>query len=321
MDEFSFIESIKQKAYNQASLIKGIGDDAAVFRETQQDIVTAVDTFVEGVHFSRQTMQAFHVGYRILAANLSDMAAMGAKPAYYLVSIVIPDNWSMEDLSHIFEGMKSLSSVYKMDLIGGDTVSGDQMMISITVIGFTEKGKARYRHDAKAGDIVFVTGTLGDSQAGFYILTNPGSYKDKTYYVKKHQMPVPQVSFSRSLQGIDRLSLNDISDGIANEAAEIAEASKVSITINDDVIPTSHAYRQFPQKLQKHWKYYGGEDFELIGTVPEHDWPYVKKMASLHDVQVTEVGKVTVGNKPGTVFVNVNNQIAALPKKGYTHLK
>src|SRR5690625_1546937 len=88
MDEFSFIESIRQKTYNQPSLIKGIGDDAAVFRQRHQDIVTAVDTFVEDIHFSKQTMQAYHIGYRILAANLSDMAAMGAKPAYYLVSIV-----------------------------------------------------------------------------------------------------------------------------------------------------------------------------------------------------------------------------------------
>src|SRR5699024_8531183 len=144
--------------------------DAAVFRQTHQDIVTAVDTFVEDIHFSKKTMQAYHVGYRVLAANLSDMAAMGAKPAYYLTSIVVPEHWSMGELSSIFKGMKSLASNYNIDLIGGDSVSGEKLVISITVIGFVDKNKARFRHDAQAGDIVFVTGTLGDSQAGFYIL-------------------------------------------------------------------------------------------------------------------------------------------------------
>lgn len=322
MDEFSFIDSIKQKTYKQPSLIKGIGDDAAVFRETSRSIVTAVDTFVEGVHFSRQTMEPFHVGYRILAANLSDMAAMAAKPAYYLVSIVVPEDWSMEELSEIFNGMKSLAGHYQVDLIGGDTVSGDKLMISITVIGFVDQGKIRYRHEAKPGDIVFVTGTLGDSQAGLYILMNTGGkYQDKSYFVNKHRMPTPRVDFATSLQQIPRMSLNDVSDGIANEAAEIAAASRVSIRLEDDAIPTSSAFCQFPQKLQKDWKYYGGEDFELIGTIPVNDWGYVKKTAQQHGIRVTKIGEVTNRLKPGSVYFHVNNKIEILPKKGFTHLK
>lgn len=322
MDEFSFIEAIKQKTYHQSTLIKGIGDDAAVFRQTQQDIVTAVDTFVEGIHFTKQTMQAFHVGYRILAANLSDMAAMGAEPAYYLVSIVVPKHWPQEEVSDIFNGMSSLAANYQMDLIGGDTVSGEKMMISITVIGFVNKHKVRYRHNAKAGDIVFVTGTLGDSQAGFHILNHPGTYElEAYYYVQKHQMPKPQVDFAQSLQQISRLSLNDISDGIANEAAEIAEASAVNIILDEKKIPTSKAYHQFPQDLQQHWKYYGGEDFELMGTVAERDWPHVQKMAASNDTMITQIGKVTDNSKAGKVYVHTNNKVEVLPKKGYTHLK
>ena len=321
MDEFSFIKSIKQKTYNQSSLIKGIGDDAAVFRQPHQDIVTAVDTFVEDIHFSKKTMQAYHVGYRVLAANLSDMAAMGAKPAYYLTSIVVPEHWSMGELSSIFKGMKSLASNYNIDLIGGDSVSGEKLVISITVIGFVDKNKARFRHDAQAGDIVFVTGTLGDSQAGFYILTNDGKYENEGYYIKKHRLPEPQIKFSRSLQEIPRLSLNDISDGIANEAAEIAEASRVSITLDDAEIPTSSSYHQFPAELRAQWKLYGGEDFELIGTLPEKDWSYIKKMAVRHGINVTKIGKVTNGSDPGTVHIHRNGKIEVLPKKGYTHLK
>jgi thiamine-monophosphate kinase len=194
-------------------------------------------------------------------------------------------------------------------------------MLSITVLGFVNKEKARYRHAAKAGDIVFVTGTLGDSQAGFYVLTNPGIYENEAYYVKKHQLPVPQVNFAQSLQQIPRLSLNDISDGIANEAAEIAEASKISITLYEEAIPTSAAYHQFPSELQQRWKYYGGEDFELIGTLPENDWPYVKKLAVSHDVNVTKIGKVENEREIGKVYIKNKDKIEVLPKKGYTHLK
>src|SRR5699024_10384081 len=145
MDEFSFIDSIKQYTYKQSSLKKGIGDDAAVFRQPSEDIVTAVDTFVEGVHFSRKTMDSFHVGYRALAANISDLAAMGAAPAFYLVSIVIPKTWPIEEIEQIFFGMKDLAGIYKLDLVGGDTVSGKELTISITVIGYVDRNKARYR--------------------------------------------------------------------------------------------------------------------------------------------------------------------------------
>ena len=162
MDEFSFINLIKQDYYTQSTLIKGVGDDGAVFRQSSKDIVTAMDTFVEDIHFSRKTMRPFYIGYRALAANISDLAAMGASPAFYLVSIIIPKSWSEDELLQIFTGMKTLAKTFNMDLIGGDTVSGQQLSISITVIGYVQRGKARYRSSAQDGDIVFVTGTLGD---------------------------------------------------------------------------------------------------------------------------------------------------------------
>src|SRR5690625_7251809 len=157
----SFINLIKQSTYRQSGLIKGIGDDAAVFRHTANDIVSAVDVFVENIHFSRETMTPFHIGYRALAANLSDMAAMGATPTYYLVGAVVPKNWSSGELHEIFKGMRHLADKYAVDLIGGDTVSGSELTFSITVFGKVRKDKARYRSAARRGDIVFVSGTLG----------------------------------------------------------------------------------------------------------------------------------------------------------------
>lgn len=322
MDEFSFIDKIKQKFYHQSGLIKGIGDDGAVFRQNSQDIVTAADLFVENVHFTRKTMNAFQIGYRALAANLSDLAAMAAVPGYYLVSVVIPKSWPIEDITQIFSGMKELAGKYNMDLIGGDTVRGELLTISITIIGFVEKDKARYRNAAYQGDIVFVTGSLGDSQAGFHILTNPADYLDDNYFIGRHRMPTPRIEFANALKNLPRVALNDISDGIASEAAEIASASCVNIILDDEKIPVSPSYHQFPADLQDKWKYYGGEDFELMGTVAKNNWGKLKIAAERTNTRVTEIGYVTMDEyNDGPVFLMKNNKKKRLEKKGYNHLK
>ncbi len=320
MDEFSFIDSIKQHSYRQSSLIKGIGDDAAVIRPAM-DVVTAVDTLVEDVHFSKTTMDAFHVGYRALAANISDLAAMGATPAFYLVSIVIPKDWGQDDLGQIFFGMKSLAKQYKMDLIGGDTVSGKELSLSITVIGYTLKDKARYRSSARPGDAVFVTGTLGDSQAGLHILTGSDRYLERDYFVNRHRMPTPRVEFASLLNDLSRVALNDISDGIASEANEIAESSYVTMILDEKLIPTSSSFKQFPIELQQKWKLYGGEDFELLGTVPIKDWDKVKRAAKLANTSITKIGHVEKEGRAGSVLLIDNHKTVRLEKKGYTHLK
>jgi len=322
MDEFSFINSIKQPYYRQSTLQKGIGDDAAVFRQTSNDIVTAVDTFVEGIHFAKKTMPAFYIGYRALAATLSDLAAMGANPAFYLVSIVIPKGWHEDDkLQEIFRGMDCLASKYGLDLIGGDTVSGLELTISITVIGYVQKNKARYRSLSKPGDIVFVTGTLGDSQAGLYILMNEGNYVNEEYFIQRHQTPIPRIDFVKSFANIKRIALNDISDGVASEAREIANESQVNIILNIEKIPMSKDFNQFPLHLQNKWKLFGGEDFEILGTVPVKNWPEIKMAGKQTNVQVTKIGYVDDEKKEGQVFLQESNQIYPLHKQGYTHLK
>jgi len=321
MDEFDFIDTIKQKSYNQPTLLKGIGDDGAVFQQTAKDIVTVVDTFVEGVHFTRKTIPPSLIGYRCLAANISDIAAMGAKLAFYLVSIVIPNSWTHEEMVEIFGGMKKLASKYHIDLIGGDTVSGSELTISITVIGYVQNGKSRYRSLAKPKDIVFVTGTLGDAQAGLYILMNPGNYKNKEYFIKRHQQPSPRVEFAQGLTRIDRLVFNDISDGIVSEAREISQASKVDIMLHENKLPVSKYFKQFPIHLQSEWKLYGGEDFELLGTVAREDWPKVQQVAERLKLQVTEIGEVLKPSQRGQVYLKENNQIKLVNKSGYIHFR
>lgn len=324
MDEFSFIRSIKPEYYRQSSLIKGIDDDAAVFRPSGHDIVTAVDTMVEGVHFTRQTMAPEQIGYRVLAANISDLAAMGSMPAFFMVSITIPSDWSQEELERIYEGMKRLGDSYQMDLIGGDTVSGSELSISVTVIGMVHKGKARYRSTAKTGDVLFVTGTLGDSRAGLEWLLNPKEQasEDHTYLVQRHQSPVPRVAFASNLSHLERLTLNDVSDGIANEANEIAKASAVDLWIDSKVLPFSEAIRKVFPRQYVDWGLSGGEDFELLGSVPEKDWSQVIEAAEQAGVSVSKIGYVKTKKGPEPVVkVNKSGEWEILTSSGYTHLK
>ncbi len=324
MEEFDFIKSIQPKYYQQATTLKGIGDDAAILRHTYEDIITTVDTMVENVHFSSDTTEPFHIGYRALAANISDIAAMGGTPTSYLVSIVVPKNWSSESLQQIYRGMNQLSKQYKMDLIGGDTVSGAQLSLSITVIGTVAADKVRYRSSAVEGDIVFVTGTLGDAACGLHILLNKDRslYNKYQYLIDRHRMPDPRVNFINACKAIDRITLNDVSDGIANETNEIAKASDKLLVIEYDKVPSHPLLSDFSEELQFDWKLSGGEDFELLGTVAVQNWEQLKEIALKTNTPITAIGKVKdKPNKNSTVWLQYKNQHQKLEKSGYTHLR
>jgi len=321
MNEFELIDKIKQLTYKQRSVIKGIGDDAAVFRPSIHDVVTAVDTFVDNVHFSSKTTMPFHIGYRSLAANISDIAAMGADPKFYLVSLVVPSTIDDSTILDIYQGMNELANDYKMDLIGGDTVSGSQLVISITVFGYVLPNQVRYRSDAKRDDIVFVTGTLGDARAGLEILLHDLEIENESYFIDRHQMPKPRVDFVNQLHHIKRMALNDITDGIANELFEIGDASDVDIIINDASIPVHHSFHRFSDKEQHNWKYFGGEDFELVGTVSAAKWQELEKVAQQLEMKVSKIGKVyPKQNHHSQVLLQKKNQVIPLKRKGYIHL-
>ncbi len=179
MNLLLFPESLQQKNY-QVSLIKGIGDDAAVYRgSAEMNEVVCIDTMVEGVHFRQDTLSPFQIGKKALAINMSDLAAMGAIPRSYLVSIAVSPEWSEEKLTEIYRGMSALAKRYGMDLIGGDTVSARAgLTLTVTAIGQVEHGRMLLREYARPGDVVFVTGTVGRSAAGLNLLEKKGMEAD-----------------------------------------------------------------------------------------------------------------------------------------------
>ncbi|WLR42151.1 thiamine-phosphate kinase [Bacillus carboniphilus] len=321
-DEFSIINSITPSSLKNKDVLVGIGDDAAVINSPKH-LIVCVDTMVEEIHFTKQTMGLEDIGYKSLAINVSDIAAMGGKPLYYLVSISIPNAWSDEEIQSIYKGMEQCASLYQMDLIGGETVSTrGPLTIAVTALGKMESGRFTKRSNAKAGDIIFVTGSLGDSAGGLDILLNDyiKHTDDHSYLIKKHQRPTPKVDLGLQLAKINRVSLNDISDGLSSELYEIAEASSVSMMIEEEAIPMSTSLKNLYGKDQSlQYALTGGEDFELLGTMPSEDFHQLQQLTEQKGWSITQIGEVILQeDKPEVFLVKKNNPIL-LTKGGYNH--
>lgn len=326
MDEFDFINKVKPDRIFQQNVKVAIGDDAAIYESSHGfHQVVCVDTMVEGVHFIRNLSSPFEIGYKALAVNVSDIAAMSAIPLYYFISLAVPSNWNEDDLIEIYEGMKKLSEEYKMDLLGGDTVStSDKLVITVTVIGEVEEDRKTLRSNAKNEDIVFVTGTIGDSAAGLAILLGQTSIHNeslKMFFTEKHKTPIPQVKAGRLIGNLKRASLNDISDGLASELNEISEASHVGITIDEDALPLSDELLTLQAtSLLQDWALYGGEDYELVGTTSPDSWEKLKQDCNKLGIKITKIGFVDSSHKE-VMLKSKNQEYIKLKKSGYNHFK
>ncbi|WP_408009073.1 thiamine-phosphate kinase [Pseudalkalibacillus sp. A8] len=319
-DEFEWIESITPKQNHQPTLIEGIGDDAALIRpEAGFDDILCVDTMVENIHFSRKTMTPYQIGHKALGVNISDVAAMGGTPRFYLVSIAIPENWSEAELQEIYQGMEDLADNYKLDLIGGDTVSTPgPLVVSVTVHGRVLKGRKLLRKNALPGDVVFLTGPVGLSAAGLELLLEDRVSENLKKLVEAHQLPVPQVEAGLLLaESGYKIALNDISDGLGSESHEIAESSNVHIQIRYEQLPTVEEFNHFPSEQVLDWMLYGGEDFQLVGTVPRENWPSLVNLFREKGQEIHEIGEVVEGK--AEVSLLQENDTTPVSKKGYNH--
>jgi thiamine-monophosphate kinase len=326
MDEFDFILKVKPNLAFQKNVKVAIGDDAAVYEPSlNRNQVVCVDTMVEGVHFLKHLSTPFEIGYKALAVNISDIAAMAGVPLYYLVSIAIPPSWKEEELVEIYKGMDELAKEYKMDLLGGDTVStSDKLVITVTVIGEVEQEIQTLRNNACEGDIVFVTGNVGDSSAGLAILLDHIQIHNqslKEYLINRHKRPTPRVNAGRLIGALDRASLNDVSDGLASELNEICEASNVGITVFKDQLPISNELLLLrPTNDIYKWILYGGEDFELVGTTSMDSWDKLKKSCAENGLKITQIG-IVHQEHTGVVLQTSNKEFVRIEKSGYNHFK
>ncbi|MGE6631553.1 thiamine-phosphate kinase [Bacillus sp. NPDC077027] len=324
MDEFDLIRRISPTTSHHRSLTMGIGDDASVYQtHLDKEEIVCVDTMVEHIHFRFDYSTAYEIGYKALAVNISDIAAMGGKPKYYLVSIAVPPHCDEDIITSLYKGMRSLAGAYQMDLIGGDTVSTrSDLVITVTVIGDIPKGTACYRHTARPGDIVFVTGELGSSAAGLALLSGEVQSMngiDDSFFLKRHKLPEPHLIAGQICSSFQRVALNDVSDGLASELNEIAESSNVSIEIDRFLLPVHPDLPRLSENWQ-HWTLFGGEDFVLTGTIAEQDWKAFKQECQMNQIELTQIGIVQHGDCAEVILLE-GEQRSKLLKKGYNHFK
>ncbi|WP_294911156.1 thiamine-phosphate kinase [Tatumella sp. UBA2305] len=255
---------------SRRDVIKGIGDDCALLAVPEKQVLAiSTDTLVEGVHFLRD-IHPSDLGYKALAVNLSDLAAMGADPAWLTLALTLPEAdeaWLQAFSDSLFE----LLDYYDMQLIGGDTTRGPLSM-TLGIHGLVPSGRALKRSGAKPGDWIFVTGTLGDSAAGLALLQHHYRIDDPAIHealIKRHLRPVPRILQGQALRDLATAAI-DISDGLLSDLGHVLKASRVGARINTEAIPLSSALLEgFEPSQALRWALNGGEDYELCFTVPE----------------------------------------------------
>lgn len=270
LGEFGLIEKIKQ-CFTVPENFTGIGDDCSVIpqRDGVQTLVST-DMLVEGSHFLMNDIKAYDLGWKSAAVNFSDIAACGGKPVGSLLSLALTQEIDEEWIDEFIEGYRAMSQEANAPLLGGDTTSSaDRICINVTVIGEVTNGKAKMRSNARPGDLVCVTGTVGDSAAGLKLILE--GYPRIPSLIDKHYHPMPRLKEAELLSEIDGIhAMMDISDGIASDLRHILKASGVGAIINTSMLPMSDDFKK--ACVTYDWNpveiaLCGGEDYELLFTM------------------------------------------------------
>lgn len=301
LGEFGLIDRISSGfSTSQPSSLKGIGDDAAVIDTGAGDcLLITTDMLVEGIHFDLAYMPVQHLGYKAVAVNVSDIAAMNGTARQITVSIALSNRFSVEAVDALYNGIRAACENYKVDLVGGDTTSSvSGLVISVTAVGAAKKDRVSYRNGARVNDIVCVTGDLGAAFMGLQVLerekqiylANPGmqpGLEKYEYIVGRLLKPEARTDIVFDLEeaGVIPTSMIDVSDGLASEILHLSAQSKVGIRIYEDKVPidnsafdTALEFKLDPITCALN----GGEDYELLFTISQSDQEKINKHPDIH---------------------------------------
>ena len=323
MDEFALINRYFRRAADAGGVRVGIGDDGAVLQPSSGlDLVTVVDTLVEDVHFP-PGMSAADLGYRAVAVNLSDIAAMGARPRWLTLALTLPaanDAW-LEDFSR---GLFDCAQTFSAGLVGGDTTAGATLTITIGVIGDVAAERALRRSGARAGDAIFVTGTPGDAAAGLEItkarIAGPvQDCADADTLATRFARPEPRVDLGQALVGLASAAI-DVSDGLLGDLQKLMTASGCGAELALDSMPLSPALcRQVGQETALEFALTGGDDYELCFAAPASQETAVADAAARTDTPLTRIGTVTAGQDLVCRSKGCQVDPGAIGSGGYRH--
>ncbi len=303
--EFRLIESFRSTTGASPAVVIGIGDDTAVVSASDGLILLAADMLLEGVHFDLATATPFQIGRKTLAVNLSDVAAMGGRPKYALVSLALPRQLSEHRnenfAEQLFEGLRSLAKEFETTIVGGDTNSWDgPLVINVAITGEVSAGKAITRSGAKVGDWIFVTGSLGGSIVG------------------RHLDFTPRVSEALILREACHLNaMIDVSDGLVADLYHILEESNVGAFLNESSIPISETAASLADDRSPLEHALGdGEDFELLFTVSPEDGQKLTENNPL-PIPLSHIGEIVVGDS--CQLRGKSGMKTELPRLGWSH--
>lgn len=328
MNEFELIKNITASAPASLDrLVKGIGDDCAVVSQASgKDMLITTDSLFDGVHFKMDWISPRTLGRKALSVNVSDIAAMGGKPLYYLVSIGIPKGMGEKNIQEIFDGMAQVAHGLRMNIIGGDTCASEKgLLLSLTVIGEVEHTKCLYRSGAKAGDAVYVTGTFGGSALGLACMEKGLRNMHMREFIRMHDDPIPRVTTGAWLAASTCVSsMIDVSDGLAGDLSHIANESGISIHIDASKIPLPEGIDDAAAQVHKDplaLALSGGEDYELAFTVHASKVTLFEKMLEVmlptFGHKVTRIGDVVEGM--GVRVKDIHGKDMPLGFKGFEH--
>ncbi|MBI3611076.1 MAG: thiamine-phosphate kinase [Nitrospirae bacterium] len=331
LGEWGLLQRIRRRIPAPSKSVSvGIGDDAAVLRTAaHRDLIATTDLLVETVDFDRTGGSFRSIGYKALAVNLSDVAAMGGRPVAFLVGLALPGRTPVRAVDEIYDGLMSLAREHRVSLIGGDiSASPKGIMISVTVLGEVERGRAVRRRGARVGDRLYVTGALGDSRAGLEILkkaktkrrSKPSGIESRL--IHRHFFPEPRLTLGRLLGRRGwATAMIDLSDGLASDLRQLCDAGRVGARLESDRLPVSSALKAYARRMGRSASDYalrGGEDFELLFTVKTTDAAAVEAAARRTGSTITPIGTI-VSRGCGITVIGAGGREAPLTLRGYEH--
>lgn len=316
--EFELIAKLFAPLSAKAAGAYGLTDDAATIQPRPGvELVVTADLLTAGVHFRADDPPEL-IAKKSLRVNFSDLAAKGAVPAGYLLSLAIPRDWTLPWMQSFADGLREDQETFSAALLGGDTTSTPgPLTIAITALGFVPSGAMIRRNGARLGDHVFVSGTIGDAGAGLAAL-NDGladiSADDRETLVSRYQLPLPRLALGKALRGMATASL-DVSDGLLADLGHIAETSGVRLVVDAGRIPLSAALKASRGSLLS--AVVTGDDYEIAFTAPAAMRGDVLRLAGQTGTPVTEIGRVEPG--AGVVLLDSSGREIPVSRRGYRH--
>ena len=300
-------------------LLLGIGDDTAAWKSVPSTELFTTDTMVQGVHFVLDRIGWRDLGWKIMAVNYSDIAAMGGAPLYAIITLGLPGDTLVEGIEEMYRGMLVVAQEHGGDIVGGDVVRSPTFFVTVALTGAVD-GPLMTRSAAQVGDQVAVTGNLGSSGGGLRMMLQSLSFRLEvaTHFREAHHRPKPRIAQGQKLRELGVLAAMDISDGLVDDLSKLCQASGVGVVVHAEQVPVHPFLKEAFPKEYLSLALGGGEDYELLFTAPDR---VMKEASCTLDVPVTIIGEV-VSREPGKVTVLDEKGLAmSVPKGGWDHFR